>query len=162
MKDAYHEAVRLRQASADIGVVLIINDRCDLALAVEADGVHLGQRDLPLAHARSLMGTEKIIGISTHRVDQVQEAARGGADYIGFGPIFETGTKADHEPIVGLEGLHQARMQTAVPIFAIGGIELGNITQVKGAGADGVALVSAVAKAPDVGAAVRALLARIA
>lgn len=161
MKDAYLQAVRLRQASADVGAVLIINDRCDLALAVEADGVHLGQRDLPLAHARRLMGPDNIIGISTHRLDQVEAATRGGADYIGFGPIFHTGTKADHEPVVGLEGLRQVRTRTALPIFAIGGLEVDKVAEVKNAGADGVAVISTVANASDVGTAVRALLAQL-
>ena len=162
MKEAYQLATRLRRASADLGAALMINDRCDLALAVDADGVHLGQRDLPLVQARALMGTEKIIGISTHRLDQVEAATRGGADYIGFGPIFHTDTKADHEPVVGLDGLRQIRARTTLPIFAIGGLESENIAEVKNAGADGVALISAVAKAPDLRTAVRAILAQFA
>ncbi len=141
---------------------MIINDRCDLALAVEADGVHLGQRDLPLHDARAVMGTEKIIGISTHSLDQVEQATGGGADYLGFGPIFGTDTKADHEPIVGLEGLRQARARTHLPIFAIGGLTLDTVAGTVQAGANGVAVVSAVAAAADVGKMVRDLLARLA
>jgi thiamine-phosphate pyrophosphorylase len=158
MKEAYRQAVRLRQVCADVGAIFIVNDRCDLAMAVDADGVHLGQGDLPLKHARSLMGVDRLIGVSTHRLDEVEEATRSGADYIGFGPIFETGTKADHEPVVGLEGLRQARARTRLPIFAIGGVSLETVPEIKHAGADGVAVISGVAKAPDIEKAVRAFL----
>lgn len=159
--EIYRRAVQLREASADLGAILIINDRCDLALAVDADGVHLGQRDLPLADARRIMGSGKIIGVSTHRPEHVREAAAGGADYIGFGPIFSTGTKPDHEPVVGVEGLRQVRALTSLPVFAIGGIALSSLDGVLAAGADGVAVIAAVWKAPDVSTAVRAFIARM-
>jgi thiamine-phosphate pyrophosphorylase len=159
MKDAYQQAVRLRQASADAGALFIVNDRCDLALSVDADGVHLGQQDMPLTHARRLMGPEKLIGVSTHRVEEVDQATTGGADYLGFGPIFDTGTKPDHEPVVGIEGLRQARARTRLPIIAIGGLTVANSRGVVEAGADGIAVVSTVAKASDVRATVRDLLA---
>ncbi len=161
MKDAYREALRLREASADAHAILIINDRCDLALAVEADGVHLGQEDLPLGHARDLMGPGKIIGISTHRPDQVDLATKEGADYLGFGPISATGTKADHEPVIGLDGLRQARARTHLPIFAIGGVTLETAGSTIEAGADGIAVVSALATAADLADAVRAFLGKI-
>ncbi len=159
MKDAYQQAVWLRQASADAGALFIINDRCDLALSVDADGVHLGQQDMPLTHARRLMGPEKLIGVSTHRVEEVDQATREGADYLGFGPIFDTGTKPGHEPVVGIEGLRQARARTRLPIIAIGGLTLANSRSAVEAGADGIAVVSTVAKASDVRATVRDLLA---
>ncbi len=162
MKDAYQQAVRLRQASADAGALFIINDRCDLALSVDADGVHLGQQDLPLPHARRLMGPEKLIGVSTHRMEEVDQATREGADYLGFGPIFDTGTKPGHEPVVGIEGLRQARARTRLPIIAIGGLTLANSRSAVEAGADGIAVVSTVAKASDVRATVRDLLAHFA
>ncbi|MEE8241021.1 MAG: thiamine phosphate synthase [Nitrospirales bacterium] len=162
MKDAYQQAVRLRQASADAGALFIVNDRCDLALSVDADGVHLGQQDMPLTHARRLMGPEKLIGVSTHRVEDVDQATTGGADYLGFGPIFDTGTKPDHEPVVGIEGLRQARARTRLPIIAIGGLTVANSRGVVEAGADGIAVVSTVAKASDVRATVRDLLAHFA
>lgn len=162
MKDAYQQAVRLRQASADAGALFIVNDRCDLALSVDADGVHLGQQDMSLTHARRLMGPEKLIGVSTHRVEDVDQATTGGADYLGFGPIFDTGTKPDHEPVVGIEGLRQARARTRLPIIAIGGLTLANSRGVVEAGADGIAVVSTVAKASDVRATVRDLLAHFA
>lgn len=158
MKEAYRQAVSLRQASADVGALLIIDDRCDLALAVDADGVQLGQDDLPLRDARALMGGGKLIGISTHNLIQVEEATEGGADYLGFGPIFETGTKRDHEPLVGIDGLRSVRARTTLPIFAIGGLTVESAALAKQAGADGVAVASAIAKAVDVGHAVRAFI----
>lgn len=161
MREAYRQALRLREASGDVGACLIINDRCDLALAVEADGVHLGQQDLPCGHAKRLMGAGKIIGVSTHRTAEVEDATRAGADYVAVGPVFETGSKADRAPLVGLDGLREARTRTPLPIFAIGGITAETAQAVRQAGADGVAVIGAVAKAGDVGAAVRALLASL-
>jgi len=150
MKEAYAEALLLRKVAADLGVTFIVNDRCDLALAVDADGVHLGQEDLPYPDARNIMGPEKLIGLSTHNPEQVRTAARLRPDYIGFGPIFPPGAKQDHDPIVGIAGLAQIRALTTVPIFAIGGITLENAGDVIKAGADGVAVISAIVKAPDV------------
>lgn len=157
----YWQAVRLRQAAADVGATFLVNDRCDLALAVEADGVHLGQQDLPLSWARTLLGPERIIGISTHRPADVRAAAEGRADYLGFGPIFRTGTKPDHEPIVGIEGLRAIRPLTHLPIFAIGGITPDSVEVVTQAGADGVAVVSGIGAAPDIAEAVRAFMGRL-
>ena len=155
MKDAYLRAKALRQAATEVGALLVVNDRCDLAMAVEADGVHLGQEDLPIAYARQLLGPDKIIGLSTHTVAQVREAGTGQPDYIGFGPIFHTATKADHDPVVGLEGLRAARSLTTLPMFAIGGITAASSGQVMAAGADGVAVISAILTAPDIGLAIR-------
>ncbi|MDA2910454.1 thiamine phosphate synthase [Nitrospiraceae bacterium AH_259_D15_M11_P09] len=159
--EAYRAALKLRDAAAEAGATFLINDRCDLALAVEADGVHLGQKDLPLPKARGLLGPGKIIGISTHQSAQVTEATDGGADYLGVGPIFPTNTKPDHTAVVGLEGLRQVRPLTDLPIFAIGGVTLDTVAMTIQAGADGVAVVSAVATASDVGRMVRDLLAQI-
>ena len=158
---AYRQALSLRQMAADVQALFIVNDRCDLALAVEADGVHLGQDDLPLPLARSLMGPDRLIGISTHREADVQSATVEGADYLGFGPIFSTASKRDHEPMVGLEGLRRIRTLTRRPIFAIGGITADNVAAVVAAGADGVAVISALAQASDVAAAVRAFRAHL-
>lgn len=155
MNDAYLRARALRQAATEVGVLLIVNDRCDLAMAVEADGVHLGQEDLPIAYARRLLGPGKIIGLSTHTVAQVHEAVTTQPDYIGFGPIFRTATKADHDAVVGLEGLRAVRALTTLPIFAIGGITADSVGEVMAAGADGVAVISAILKAPDLGSAIR-------
>ncbi|MGH7204727.1 MAG: thiamine phosphate synthase [Nitrospiraceae bacterium] len=158
MREAYRQATKLRRAAADARALLFVNDRCDLALAVDADGVHLGQDDLSLSHARSLLGPAKIIGISTHRASQVEEATRGGADYLGFGPIFPTGTKPHHEPVVGIEGLRQIRPLTQLPVFAIGGITIDSLEAVIEAGADGVAVISAILNAPRIRDAARAFM----
>jgi thiamine-phosphate pyrophosphorylase len=161
MKEAYAEALVLRQAAAEAGVRLIVNDRCDLALAVDADGVHLGQDDLPYIYARRLMGPDKLIGLSTHNADQVREADQLKPDYIGFGPIFTPGSKEDHDPVVGVEGLRQVRPLTRLPIFAIGGIHVNQVRAIRQAGADGVAVISAVLKATDVQQAVCDLIAQM-
>jgi len=155
MKAAYTQALALRQAATEAGVCLIINDRCDLALAVKADGVHLGQDDLPVADARRILGPDALIGLSTHGPEQVRQAARLKPDYIGFGPIFSTTTKADHDPVVGLDGLRAARALTTMPMFAIGGITADNVEDIVAAGANGVAVISAILKAPDLEQAIK-------
>jgi thiamine-phosphate pyrophosphorylase len=161
MKDAYVEALLLRQAAAKAGVLFIVNDRCDLALAVDADGVHLGQDDLPLGLARKVMGPDKLIGISTHNPEQVREAITGKPDYLGFGPIFKPGSKQDHDPVVGLEGLRAMRRLTSLPVFAIGGIHIEQTEELIQAGANGVAVISAILKAPNISHAVNAFLAQM-
>jgi thiamine-phosphate pyrophosphorylase len=161
MKEAYADALVLRKAAEQTGVLFIINDRCDLALAVDADGVHLGQDDLPIEHARAVMGPDKLLGLSTHNVDQVKEANRLKPDYIGFGPIFTPGSKQDHDPVVGLEGLRRVRPLTTLPMFAIGGINVDQVRAIRQAGAEGIAVISAVLKATDVKQAVRDLIARM-
>jgi thiamine-phosphate pyrophosphorylase len=161
MKEAYTEALSLRKLAAELGVLFIVNDRCDLAVAVDADGVHLGQGDLPLDLARKVMGPEKLIGISTHNPDQVREASAGKPDYLGFGPIFKPGSKQDHDPIVGVDGLREIRALTSLPIFAIGGITVNNVGEVMKAGANGVAVISAILKAPDIKQAVSEFLAQM-
>jgi thiamine-phosphate pyrophosphorylase len=161
MKEAYVEALALRQAAAKAGVLFIVNDRCDLALAVDADGVHLGQGDLPLDLARKVMGQDKLIGISTHNPDQVREATAGKPDYLGFGPIFKPCSKQDHDPVVGLEGLRAMRSLTSLPVFAIGGIQIDQVGEVTRFGANGVAVISAIIKAPDISHAVKTFLAQL-
>lgn len=161
MKEAYAEALPLRKIAAELAVTFIVNDRCDLALAVDADGVHLGQTDLPYADARKVMGSDKIIGLSTHTAEQVKEAEQLKPDYIGFGPIFKPGSKQDHDPVVGLAGLKEIRSLTSLPIFAIGGIQLDQVGAVMRAGPDGIAVISAVLNAPDVSKAVKDLLAQM-
>ena len=158
MKDAYRQALALRQAAADAGAILIVNDRCDLALAVEADGVHLWQDDLPVQEARAIMGTGKLIGLSTHNEAQVRAAVHSGADYLGFGPIFTPGSKRDHDPVVGLEGLKRMRALTSLPVFAIGGITAESAGALAGAGADGVAVITAIVQAADVTGTARAFV----
>ena len=161
MKEAYAEAVPLRKIAAELGVTFIVNDRCDLALAVDADGVHLGQGDLPYRDARAIMGTDKLIGLSTHNPDQVQEADHLKPDYIGFGPIFKPGSKQDHDPVVGIQGLKEIRRLTSLPIFAIGGLTVENVADAMKAGADGVAVISAIVAAPDIRQTVTDFVSRI-
>jgi thiamine-phosphate pyrophosphorylase len=137
---------------------LIVNDRVDIALACEADGVHLGQEDLPLQAARKLMG-DRIIGISTHALEQAKEAQDDGADYIGFGPMFGTTTKATGYGARGLEMLHRVRKAVTIPIVAIGGITEGNVTEVWQAGADSAAIISDLLGADDIADKVKRILA---
>ena len=158
MLAACRQAVPLRQAAKDAGALFLVNDRCDLALAVDADGVHLGQEDLPMKMARAIMGEKRLIGVSTHTDAQVTTATRDGADYLGFGPIFPPGSKRDHDPVVGVEGLRRIRRLTPLPVFAIGGITAGQVRPIIEAGADGIAVISAIAHAQDVTAATRAFV----
>jgi thiamine-phosphate pyrophosphorylase len=137
---------------------LIVNDRVDIALACEADGVHLGQEDLPLHAARKLMG-DRIIGISTHSIEQAKEAEAGGADYIGFGPMYGTTTKATGYSARGLEMLRRVREAVTIPIVAIGGITEGNVTEVWQAGADSAAIISDLLGADDIADKVKRILA---
>lgn len=134
-------------------VPFCINDRVDLALAVGADVVHVGQDDLPLADTLALVrhpeGPQMAVGVSTHNLDQALEATRGGADYIGFGPVFATGSKANPDPVVGLEGLAEVVRAVSVPVVAIGGITLETIDAVAATGAAAAAVISAVDRAPD-------------
>lgn len=161
MKEAYAEALVLRKIAMDLGLLFIVNDRCDLAMAVDADGVHLGQDDLPYAKARAMLGPDKIIGLSTHNAIQVKEADMLEPNYLGFGPIFKPQAKQDHDPVVGIEGLRSVRALTALPIFAIGGIQLEQVRSVMQAGANGIAVISAVLNALDVTKAVQELTAQI-
>lgn len=147
-----------RQLSRAAGCLFIVNDRVDIALAAEADGVHLGQADLPLDVARKVMGRARIIGISTHDLAQAQAAERGGADYIGFGPIFGTATKDTGYSARGLAMLREIRQAVKIPIVAIGGITESNVVQVWEAGADAAAMISDLMRAEDVAAKVRRIL----
>jgi len=132
-------------------IPLIINDRVDIALACKADGVHLGQDDMPLPYARGILGKNRIIGISVATPDEAESAEKGGADYVGAGPVFGTLSKKDLGPVLGLEGLRLIREKVKIPILAIGGISAANIADVISAGADGVAVISAIAAAKNPG-----------
>ena len=140
------------------GGTFIVNDRCDVAMAVGADGVHLGQDDLPLADARAILGSGKLIGISTHNLNQAIQAEAGGADYIGFGPIFPTTTKENPDPVVGVASLREVRTKVRIPIVAIGGINVKNVADIRTAGADCIAVVSAVLSAADPAKAITELM----
>ncbi|MCS7282230.1 MAG: thiamine phosphate synthase [Anaerolineae bacterium] len=151
------EARALRELTRQAGVLFIVNDRVDIALAVDADGVHVGQDDMPASLARKLMGPGKIVGVSVDNLEQALQAERDGADYVGAGPIFATPTKPDAAPPIGLEGLAEICRGVSIPVIAIGGINAENAGTVIAAGAAGIAVVSAVVAAPDVEAAARRL-----
>jgi thiamine-phosphate pyrophosphorylase len=140
------------------GAMLIVDDRTDIAMLAGADGVHLGQEDLPLEAARRLAGSEMIIGISTHSVEQAVAAERGGADYIGFGPMYPGGLR-NNAAGKGLEQLREVRAAVRIPIVAIGGITEATVPAVLTAGADACAIITDVVRAPDIAAKVRAILA---
>lgn len=141
-----NNARKLRQICHDYDALFIINDRVDLALAVDADGVHLGQQDMAIATARQILGSQRIIGRSTTNPDEMQRAIQEGADYIGVGPVYETPTKAGRAA-AGLDYVRYAREHASVPWFAIGGIDTDNVQNVLAAGAERVAVVRAIMQA---------------
>lgn len=142
----YENAKTLREMTAKEGVTLIINDQIDLALAVSADGVHLGQTDIPIAVARKLLGKSTIIGVSTHGVEEAMRAQSEGADYIGFGPIFQTQTKSNASVPVGIDAITAVKNKIHIPLYAIGGIEKHHLPDLCSAGADGVVAISSIAE----------------
>ena len=144
-----NEALALQPLLKSRNIPLIINDRLDIALAIEADGVHLGQSDMPLGRARKIAGDSLIIGISAESVDDALRAEQEGADYIGISPVFSTPTKTDIAPPLGLEGVRQIRALVDIPLVGIGGINSDNAESVLAAGADGIAVVSAIVSAAD-------------
>ncbi|HMF56279.1 MAG TPA: thiamine phosphate synthase [Pyrinomonadaceae bacterium] len=148
-KDFYTEAKEALLVARTRGVRLIVNDRVDIALALRADGVHLGQTDLPPAAARNILGDDAIIGFSTHNIEQAREAARMPVDYIAIGPIFTTTTKEKHDPVVGLEGLLKVRAAVgSMPLVAIGGISRETAHAVLAAGANSIAAISLLLREP--------------
>jgi thiamine-phosphate pyrophosphorylase len=157
-RQLYETCCQLGEQVRRAGGIFFVNDRADIARAVGADGVHLGQEDLPVELARRVLEPGKWVGCSTHTLTQVREADRSSADYIAFGPIFPTESKERPEPVVGLEGLRQAREVTSKPLVAIGGISLQNVPDVIAAGADSVAVIAALLTAPDIGERAREFL----
>ncbi len=154
----YEQAMAAKQ----YGVKLIINDRVDIALATGAGGVHLGQDDLSPEVARKLLGPQAIIGYSTHNVNQAINATKLPIDYLAIGPIFSTTTKSDTAPVLGLDGLRAVRDAVGeFPLVAIGGISLDNARDAIDAGADSVAVISALITAPDITAATQTLRTRL-
>lgn len=151
-------AVQASEFLKSRNIPLIINDRIDVALACEADGVHLGQEDLPLPIARKIMRKERLIGISVNTLKEAEESEAEGADYIGVGPIFYTSSKEDLRSILGFEGLKAMRNKVKIPILAIGGINTENAGDVIASGADGIAVISAIMDAKNITEATRNLL----
>ena len=153
--ELYAIAQEIRSLCTHHDARFIVNDRLDIALAVRADGVHLGQDDLPLSAARLLAPRPFIIGVSVGTVEEAVLAERDGADYLGVGPVYPTGTKTDAGPAVGPGLIRSIREEVSIPIVAIGGITLSNAGDVLAAGADGIAVISAVICSPDIAAASR-------
>lgn len=160
-RDWYQAALALKEVLAETTVPLLINDQVDVAMAVQADGVHVGQSDLPVDVVRKLIGTEKMIGLSVSNASQMQSVPWEQVDYLGIGPIYPTNSKGDAAPVLGVEQLQKLVQSKQCPAVAIGGINRSNITQVMQTGVDGVAVISAICAQPDVGAATQQLLQQI-
>jgi thiamine-phosphate pyrophosphorylase len=150
-------AKRLAERCRRAGVPFVVNDHLDLAWLVSADGLHLGQDDLPVGAARRLLGEDRPVGVSTHDLPQLARAVDEGADLVGFGPVFPTGSKAQADPVVGLPGLARACAESPVPVVAIGGLTLETAAAAARAGAPLVAVISALARSPDPAATAAAL-----
>lgn len=143
-------AIAIRKATEKVGAVFIVNDRIDVAILSGADGIHLGQEDLPIEAARMIIGEDKVIGVSTHGIEEALSAESRGADYIGFGPIFSTNTKKDARSVQGVGALAEIASKISVPVVAIGGINEKNIRNVYDNGADATAVISAIAGADNI------------
>lgn len=154
--EMYAEALQLKALCDSFKVPLIINDRLDIAMAVGAAGVHLGQDDLPCAAARKILGEDYIIGVSAHNPAEAKAALQSGADYLGCGAVFGTATKADVKKL-GTEGLTAICREKGLPVVGIGGVTADNYREVRAAGADGAAIVSGILAQPDIRATVRAI-----
>ena len=167
LKDAtarqlFEAAVAIRPLARAAGAIFLVNDRPDVACAVEADGVHLGQDDVPAAVARRMLGPHRLIGVSTHDLDEARAAVAAGADYIGVGPVFATTSKVRPLAPRGLDLVRAVRQAVACPCVAIGGIAADTAASVCNAGADSVAMIAALSRADDPAAAVREILRRLA
>ena len=154
--EMYAEALQLKALCDSFKVPLIINDRLDIAMAVGAAGVHLGQDDLPCAAARKILGEDYIIGVSAHNPAEAKAALQSGADYLGCGAVFGTATKADVKKL-GTDGLASICREKGLPVVGIGGVTADNYREVRAAGADGAAIVSGILAQPDISATVRAI-----
>jgi thiamine-phosphate pyrophosphorylase len=156
ISEQYEECLEIRKMTRDAGVLFIVNDHVDLALAIDADGVHIGQNDMPLKVVRKLAG-KRIIGISVQDKEQAKKAIRDGADYIGIGPVFSTDTKKDAGEPLGLDLLEFAARELKAPFVAIGGIKSSNLKEVSRRGTRTVAIVSEIVGADDIAGKVREL-----
>ena len=155
-------AQELRIITREFGAKLFVNDHVDVAVAVGADGVHLGRQSMPVDAARKIVGSGMLIGASTHSVHEAKDAEVRGADFVTYGPIFETPSKAQYGKPVGKSTISDVKYPITIPVFAIGGIKSGNVLQVIAAGADGVALISSILAADDITAAARKFMQAIA
>ncbi|NMA75007.1 MAG: thiamine phosphate synthase [Bacteroidales bacterium] len=148
-KAFYNEAKQLKKLLSSYNIPLIINDRLDIALAVDTDGLHIGQHDLPYPIARKLLGKNKIIGLSVENLQDIEESNNWDVDYIGLSPVFNTSTKTDTAKALGLDGVKELTSLTTHPSVGIGGINLSNASEIIQAGADGIAVVSAIMSHPN-------------
>jgi thiamine-phosphate pyrophosphorylase len=159
-REFYEAALEAMKIARQLKIQIIINDRVDIAIAVDADGVHLGQCDLASDHARRLLGESRIVGFSTHSVKQAVEADRAPVDYIAIGPVFATSTKTNPDAVVGLEAVGEIRRQTSKPLVAIGGITLTLAPSVLEAGADSMAVISDLFSTGDISERTREFIVR--
>jgi thiamine-phosphate pyrophosphorylase len=143
-------AKEIRIITKEFGAKLFINDRVDVAVAVEADGVHLGHQSMPLEAVRRIVGPGMLIGVSTHNPEEAMDAEKNGADFITFGPIFVTPSKVQYGEPVGTDALRAVKKQVRIPVFGLGGIRMDNVPEVMRAGADGIAMISAIFAAEDI------------
>jgi thiamine-phosphate pyrophosphorylase len=150
-RELLESSKRLSSLLIPQGVTFLVNDRADVASLAAASGVHLGQEDLGVEEARVVIGPERLVGVSTHNLQQFQQAAATSADYLAVGPVFATSTKANPDPVVGTDFIRRVRGLTDKPIVAIGGITLDRAAEVIRAGADSVAVISDILRAPDPG-----------
>jgi len=157
-RDFYWAALEAMSIAGRLGVQIIVNDRIDIAIAVKADGVHLGQHDIPPQRARQLMGEDRIIGLSSHSLEQALAADSAPVDYVAIGPVFQTRTKDKPDPVVGLDAIREIRRHITKPLVAIGGITLETAKAAIGSGADSVAVIGAVLSDGDIAGQTRALL----
>lgn len=158
-REFYQAAMNIREITRKYQVPLIINDRVDIALAIDADGVHVGQSDLPASVVRSIIGEDKIVGVSAAKVSEAEQAVKDGADYLGVGAMFPTDTKTDARPVT-MEELRAIRSAADVPIVVIGGINQRTVHHFKDTGIDGLAVVSAVIAAEDIEQAAREMVSK--
>ncbi|AFM00397.1 MULTISPECIES: thiamine phosphate synthase [Desulfitobacterium] len=156
-RDFYEIGLKVKEMAAEFRVPLIINDRVDLALALDADGVHIGQKDLPIEVVRNMIGSDKILGYSVSSLEEALWGERLGADYLGAGPVFPTGSKKDASEAIGLATLKKIKDSVNLPVVGIGGIGPANLKEVKETGIDGISIISAILSQEDPYAAAKGL-----
>jgi thiamine-phosphate pyrophosphorylase len=156
-REFYNTAVKMKQLASKYNIPLIINDRLDIMLAVDADGIHIGQNDLPLNIVRAVAGNDKILGCTVSSIEEAIQAETEGADYLGAGPVYHTGTKKYDTKPIGVEVLAKIKKSTNIPVVAIAGINETNAGEIKKAGVDGIAVVSAILGKKDKASASREL-----
>jgi thiamine-phosphate pyrophosphorylase len=148
--DFYNIALKMKELTKYYNIPLIINDRLDIALAMDADGLHIGQEDLPIEVVRRLLGKGKILGYSVSNIQEAVYGEKNGADYLGAGPVYPTGSKSDAGRPIGIDGLRDIKNSVSIPVVGIGGIGASNIGEVKASGIDGISLISAILGNEDI------------